>query len=56
MQTLEEWIEENFSSKAEFARAAQAYPQQVSLWLSKNYMVHEGVMYRPVREFNQDSA
>ena len=47
--TLEQFIENKFKTKAEFARAMGIYPQQVQTWIKKGYMVHNGLMLRPMR-------
>lgn len=50
MQTLEDFIAEHFESKAEFARQLGVFPQQISTWQRAGYMVHNGVMYKPMRQ------
>lgn len=47
---LQEYIQKNFASSAEFARACGVLPQQVSKWLSKGYIVVEGKLYAPNRD------
>ena len=47
--TLEEFIKKEFKTKADFARSVGIFPQQVSTWIRKGYMVHNGLMLRPMR-------
>ena len=49
MQTLEEFINEHFASKADFARQLGIYPQQVTQWQNAGYVVNNGQMYKPMK-------
>ena len=54
MQTLEDFIKDfikdHFVSKADFARQLGVFPQQITQWQNANYMVHNGVMFKPMRQ------
>jgi len=49
VQTLNEFISENFSSKREFAEALGIFPQQITKWQNQDYIVIDGVMYKSMR-------
>lgn len=50
MQTLEDFILEHFNSKAEFARLLGVFPQQINTWERAGYRVHNGILYKPMRQ------
>ncbi len=47
---LQEYIQNNFASSAEFARACGVLPQQVNKWLDMGCIVVDGKLYSPRRE------
>ncbi|QGF22041.1 hypothetical protein PQB85_gp84 [Erwinia phage Midgardsormr38] len=47
---LQEYIQKNFASSAEFARACGVLPQQVNKWLDMGCIVVSGKLYSPRRE------
>lgn len=51
LQPLDEFIQEHFKTKAEFARKVGIFPQHVTQWLNAGYVVHDGKMYREMRDF-----
>lgn len=49
---LQEYIQKNFTSSAEFARACGVLPQQITKWLDMGCIVYEGKLYSPRRDIN----
>ena len=47
---LREYIEKNYVSQAEFARANGFLPQQVTKWLRNEWIIVGGMLYAPQRE------
>ena len=51
MQTLTEYIKQNYESKADFARKQGVVPQMVRYWENKGYHVNQGgQLVRVIRE------
>lgn len=50
MQSLRDYIHENYSSKTEFAKANGVHLSQVSLWLRLGYVVNDHVMLKELRK------
>jgi len=50
MQSLNDFIKDNFSTKADFAAQVGIYPQQVTQWVNAGYVVENGMMYKPMRQ------
>ena len=49
--TLEKYITENYNgNKAEFARANDVMPQQVTRWINQGWLVIDHTLYSPKRE------
>ena len=46
-QKLEDFVRENYASKADFARAVGKLPQAVSPWFRNGWIVVDGVIYSP---------
>ncbi len=47
--TLSEYIKNNYASKADFARKNGLFPQQVTVWVNKNYIVIDGIMHKAMQ-------
>lgn len=48
--SLEQFIKENYESKADFARKQGVLPQQITDWVNKGFIVVGGKLYSPRRE------
>lgn len=51
--SLEQHITENYDgNKAEFARANDVIPQQVTRWIKQDWLVIDNTLYSPKRELS----
>ncbi|MCT6516533.1 helix-turn-helix domain-containing protein [Proteus vulgaris] len=49
--TLQEYIKLNYNgNNAEFARACEVKPQQITQWINKGFIVIDHQLYSPRRE------
>lgn len=49
LQPLSDFIEDNYDSKVKFAEEQGIFRQQITQWQNAGYVVHNGVMYKPMR-------
>lgn len=47
---LQEYIDKHFASAADFARACEVLPQQVTKWLAMKCIVVDGKLFSPRRD------
>jgi len=51
--SLESYIDNNFTSQADFAKKQGVLPPQVTQWVKKGFVVTDDVLYSPRRELNR---
>lgn len=49
-QSISQHIAANYLSIADFARIHGVYPQSVTKWINKGYIVVDGALYSPRRK------
>lgn len=53
---LRQYIKENYATQREFAEAMGTSPQQVTNWLKNEFIVVDGMLYRPAKEIKEGES